>query len=376
MNQIAIVTHGLGSGGVEKVLVEMLKVLDYTKCSIDLYLFKNSDESSVYRNKIPKEVSVYTLEPLTKDDITKYPIRCLKKFYAVKFDNNEDYNHSSLIQSKMVKPISKKYDIAISYHSVNGMSVPFVAESIKAKRKILWLHGGLREGNVLFTKFEKLYGYYDVVVGVSQDICREYRLNFASRYKQKVFEIRNIIPVEEIKQLAESGESYNDNYTGRRIITVGRLVKEKNPMLALEIAQRLKRAGVNFKWHFFGDGYLHDELAKKIQELGLEGFVILNGFVENVYPYMKQSNVCVHLGENEGYCTVTNEAKVLNVPVVAISSTGMKEQLDSYAYGRVVIKSAPILTGSILEAFNMRINPNYKASFENDLDLMEPLLYK
>lgn len=376
MNQIAIVTHGLGSGGVEKVLVEMLKVLDYTKCSIDLYLFKDSGEFSVYRNKIPKEASVYALEPLTKDDIVKHPIRCLRKFYAVKFDKNTNYNHSSLIQSRMVKPISKKYDIAISYHAVNGMSVPFVVESIKAKKRILWLHSGIKEGNVLYSEFEKLYGYYDVVVGVSQDICKEYRLNFASRYNQKVFEIRNILPVEEIRQLAESGESYNDNYTGKRIITVGRLVKEKNPMLALEIAQRLKKAGVNFRWHFFGDGYLYDELAKKIQELGLEGFVILNGFVENVYPYMKQSDVCVHLGENEGYCTVTNEAKVLNVPIVAISSTGMKEQLDSYTYGHVVIKDVSILTESILEAFNMRIDPNYKASFENDLNLMESLLYK
>ena len=376
MKQIAIVTNGLGSGGVEKVLIEMLKVLDYQKCSVDLYVFQNLKEYGVYRDKVPESVNVYELERLGKNNAKRYPLRCLRKYYYIHFLSNADYNKSVVMQSRMVQPVQKKYDVAISYHSVNGMSVPFVAESIKAKRKILWLHSGLREGNVLNTKFEKLYGYYDVVVGVSQDICKEYRLNFASRYNQKVFEIRNIIPIEEIKQLAESGESYNDNYTGKRIITVGRLVKEKNPMLALEIAQRLKRTGVNFKWHFFGDGYLHDELAKKIQELGLEGFVILNGFVENVYPYMKQSDVCVHLGENEGYCTVTNEAKVLNVPVVAISSTGMREQLGSYAYGRVVIKSVPILTGSILEAFNMHINPNYKASFENDLNLMESLLYK
>ena len=59
--------------------------------------------------------------------------------------------------------------------------------------------------------------------------------------------------------------------------TVGRLTRQKNPFMTLEIIDKLNKKGVSFKFVWFGRGELEGAIKNRISELGLENTVIMCG---------------------------------------------------------------------------------------------------
>ena len=53
--------------------------------------------------------------------------------------------------------------------------------------------------------------------------------------------------------MSEQGETFNDNFEGKRILTVGRILKEKGCREALEALSILVNRGVDIKWYFIGE---------------------------------------------------------------------------------------------------------------------------
>ena len=56
MKKILFVMPTISCGGAEKALVELLKNIDYSRCKIDLLLFRKDD--MYYLKDIPKQVYI------------------------------------------------------------------------------------------------------------------------------------------------------------------------------------------------------------------------------------------------------------------------------------------------------------------------------
>ena len=133
------------------------------------------------------------------------------------------------------------------------------------------------------------------------------------------------------------------------LINVGRLVPEKSQITLLRAVKALKDDGFsNVKAIILGDGPLREKLELFIKENGLEGTVLLPGFMINTYSYMKISDLFVLTSLIEGFSLVTVEAFYNRVPVVSGDMPTIRELITNRESGLFYpVGDIPALTGTI-----------------------------
>jgi len=105
------------------------------------------------------------------------------------------------------------------------------------------------------------------------------------------------------------------------IIFVGRLIKEKKVDILVKSINLLKKECPNIKVVIVGDGPEKEVLEKLIKDLKLKDNVIMAGRLEKdeqVYSYMKSSEVFVSLSNREGFGLVALEANACGLPVITV----------------------------------------------------------
>ena len=86
-----------------------------------------------------------------------------------------------------------------------------------------------------------------------------------------------------------------------------------------------------------GEGSKRQKLEKLIKSLNLEGSVILMGHKDNVFPYLKRSDIFVLSSLYEGMPNALIEAVALKIPSISTNiKTGPKEILLNGEGGRLV----------------------------------------
>lgn len=110
--------------------------------------------------------------------------------------------------------------------------------------------------------------------------------------------------------------------------TVGRLVSRKGLDRLLNIISRL--AIKNLKLLVIGSGPLEDELKEKANELGLQGKVLFQGFVEEEHKFqlLKTSDLYVSSSQHEGFGLVFLEAMATELPVICYDHGGQADFLE------------------------------------------------
>ena len=146
--------------------------------------------------------------------------------------------------------------------------------------------------------------------------------------------------------------SYNDNFNGIRILTIGRIAQGKRYDIAVDACKILKEKGINFRWYVLGDGDLRPEIEKQIQRNNLQDIFILLGVKPNPYPYIKDCNIYVQTSEFEGFGLAIAEARMLNIPVVTTEFDAVYNQMIQGKNG-LVVKQDPF---AVAEAIELLLN--------------------
>lgn len=350
MKNIAIVTRRMITGGVEKALIAMLKQFDYTEVNIDLYLENLGGELF---EEIPPNVTCYKIPSVTTSSMLKHPIAAIKKikYLCLLKKNQYSYLEQNYYASKMLLPITKKYDIAIAYHAPNTVPIFYVINQISAYNKYLWLHGDLdtNHGNEKIAL--KYHGMYDRVYCVSKSI-KENFLYYHPDMEGKVDVFYNYIDLEEILEKSVVGKTFEDNFSGMRLLTIGRLSKQKGYDFAIQVCKKLVDKGYHFRWYICGDGDEKETLRSMISLYGLEDIFVLLGNQENPYRFLKNCDLYVQTSRFEGYCTTTNEARMLCKPVITTDVSGAREQFINEKTGWIVPFAIDDLVERIEYCFN------------------------
>ena len=343
MQKLLFVCYGLGTGGIERCLVNLLNTLPQQEYSVDL-LVMNEEYASCSQIRFP----VHYIEPfqyvLNTTQAGKYALKHWSRLIPyfifrlmVKLRMKSPW--------KIFKPLKTNYDIAIAY-SHHDYSPYYVANKVKAKKKILWYHTGKYDKSPLEHADDlQLWMNFDSIVTVSIDAHKLLNSKFPS-LSEKFVMIHNIIDKRAIAHQADNTR-LNWEKTVIHIVTVGRLTEEKGPDIAVETCRLLVAQGHRLRWHWVGDGNQRQMLEILIRKYHLESKFILEGNKENPYPFIKNCDIYVQTSRFEGYCTTITEAKILARPIVTTDVPGMREQLEEQKSGLLTPVEPQALATSI-----------------------------
>ncbi|MFZ3577236.1 glycosyltransferase [Virgibacillus sp. DJP39] len=346
--KILFMLINMNVGGTEKALLNMISEMPKSDYDITILML---EEYGGFLDSIPNDVHVeYVKEYNDLMDVLNKPpkevaINLLKKGkirsgVGLLFT----YVLSKLVKSKSIffKYILKdvpnfisEYDVAVAYAGPMDFISYFVIHKIKAKRKIQWIHFDI--GKIDFdTNFAtKLYREFDKLFVVS-DEGRSRLVKRLPELLNKVDTFHNIISPQSLLKKADEGIGFNDQFKGIRILTVGRLSKEKGQDLIITVLANLKENGFNVRWYCIGEGNERDKYEELITKYKVKEDFILLGASPNPYPFMKECDIYVQPSRHEGYCITLAEAKCFDNPIVSTNFTGAKEQLSNNKLGLIV----------------------------------------
>lgn len=155
-----------------------------------------------------------------------------------------------------------------------------------------------------------------IVVG--PDLARRYGgARELLRIYVSLISANEIDPVED-----RAGRSYDGPV---RMLSVGRLDTEKNPLMLADVLERLEP---RFELTVCGDGPLEAELASSIADRGLQSRAQLLGHVpmgEELMRLYRESDLFLHVSWTEGVPQVLLESFAAALPVVATAVGGVPE---------------------------------------------------
>ncbi|MRH42705.1 glycosyltransferase [Aquibacillus halophilus] len=376
MKKILFMVSSMSIGGVEKSLLSLFSIISKETYSITLLLLEKNggflkhvpdwvrvEEVDWYRNLKP-----IIMQPPQKTIASLY---YNKKFHKIipfiwSYIISKKLNNRYLYYNHVFKNIPKhevKYDIAISYQGPTDILDFFIATKVTAKKKISWIHFDVTQHSINKKLYKNLYRIYDKLFVVSsQAEIKLKELIPSVEGKTEVF--MNIISEELIREMSTVNVDFSDEYGGFKIVTVGRLSKEKGQDIAIKVLADLRENGYNVNWYCVGEGSAREEYENLINGYNLNNHFFLLGEKDNPYPYIKNADIYVQPSRHEGYCLTLAEAKCLYKPIVVTNFTGANEQIDNGLNGLIVSCDVQELYETIKFLID---NPNQKELLTTNL---------
>lgn len=329
--KLLIAVHTLQLGGVEKIVINLLKMMDKEKYDITLLSLVNDGVFVEEALNIPGIKYKYFFESYFKksrSDINSkhYKLSCklmniIWKWYLFLIKRFPSYLYK--------KNIQEVYDIEIAF--LEGKVAKIIANSNNNKsKKIAWIHTDIENISraSIFNNLDdeiNCYKKFDKIVCVSNDV--KYHFTQKTGISDNVIVQVNPINSEEILRKSEEPITKDLKKDGIIISAVGRLAYEKGYDRLLKIHRKLLRENIKNTIWIIGEGAERENLERYIEENNLKDTVTLVGYSENPYKYVKESDVFVCSSRIEGLSSVVIEAALLNKPIVTTLCSGMKDIL-------------------------------------------------
>lgn len=389
--KILFMVINMNIGGTEKALLTMLSEIDKERYDVTVLML---EQYGGFFKDIPDWVNIQYLDYYKEiKDIINKPLHILsfEELKIGKLSKSIKYlylyllskisKERSLVLKNILKSypdIDTEYDLAVAYAGPMDFISYFVANKIKARKKVQWIHFDITKIGLNYNFAKKIYSKFDKVFVVSES-AKEKVIGKIPCIKNKVEVFYNIVSSGLIKRLANE-ERFIDEFKGVKILTVGRISKEKGQQLTVPVLAKLKADGYKVRWYCIGDGNYRNHIEDLIKKYDLEDDYILLGSKSNPYPYMKDCDIYVQPSLHEGYCITLAEARCFNNPIVATDFTGAREQLVETECGLVADISEDGIYTKIKEILdNFKLNNKIKSNLKkNNVDTTKEInkLYK
>lgn len=267
--EIVFVTTDQGNNSIAFPLSPKIKVIDL-----------NINFSEIQNNKLNKYLKLFIKFIKYKDKIKKIILKEKPNFVV-----------SLGAEDKIILPFLKKNYILIR-------------EIHLAKKKYLEVTGNIfffhkyifyAIGNLLIKKYDK------VILLTEED--RKIR-----RIKKDAIVIPNPINI---------NIPASSNCENKKIISVGRLERQKGYDLLINVWKRLADKFPEWKVEIYGEGSEKEKLQNKIKKAKLEDRFYLKGTTDNIQEKYIQSSIYVMSSRYEGFGLVLIEAMNCGLPVIS-----------------------------------------------------------
>lgn len=369
MRSILFVINTMGIGGGEKALLEIFKRIDFKKYEVSLFVLTGQGELI---NQVPEQVKLlnkkyYPISVLNRAGKVRlfytviramiannglpgkmrYIISCLRMMMK-----QGDIRKDKLlwkILSDGAQRFEKEYDLAVAF--LEGGAAYYVASHANAEKKAAFIHINYEMAGYNRMLDEDCYLKFDQVFTVSESVKNTF-LRVYPECEKRTAVFYNLIDRERIICKAAEAGGFSDNFTGCRILTVGRLVPQKALDMAIDTMRILKDMDSNFRWYVLGEGELRKRLEEKICMFGLEEDFILLGTTDNPFPYYAQCDLYVHTAYFEGKSVAVEEAQVLGCTILVTEYDGVEEQVKDGVDGIICKSDSRLLAEKILDLVN------------------------
>lgn len=312
--------ESLAGGGAEKVLTTLVQHIDHSKFDVKLCAISGGGK---YEQEV-KSVAQY--HPILNASDSYHGL--MKLWYNLKYHLISDWLPMAWVYRLFVP---KGNDVEVAF--VEGFATKLMAASCNKKaKKIAWVHIDLHKFHWTRSVFKsdaeetKAYNAYDQIVAVSK--TAEVAMSEEFQLLAPVRTVYNPIDADEIIRLSKEPLVVPQR-DHARLVSVGRLNKQKAYDRLLRIVKRLKEEGIACELWLLGEGGDRPLLEQYIQENAMADDVKLLGFHTNPYKYLAQCDLFVCSSISEGFCTAITEALILGLPVVSTEVSGVREQLTN-----------------------------------------------
>lgn len=321
MTSVLFLIPTLGGGGAERVLVNLANYFDASKYDVTVQtLFKAG-------------VNVSGLKPHV------HLIEGARKLFA-------GYTQLMLLFSPKFlyeHLVKKRYDVVVSY--LEGPTARIVSGCPYIDSKLIaWIHIEHLNLKCISHSFRSVcetkqcYGKFDKIVGVANTVCEDFAGLLGMR--EKLCTLYNTNDDTLIRELAREAVTDMTFPEVLKIISVGRLSKQKGFDRLVEVHARLVAEGFKHHLYIMGQGEEKEALISLIKENGVEDTAHIIPFNKNPYKYMVHADLYVCSSLYEGFSTTVTEALILGIPVVSTCCSGAEELLGkNNEYGIVTENS-------------------------------------
>ena len=167
----------------------------------------------------------------------------------------------------------------------------------------------------------RMLGRVAGVVVVGPELAREYRHS-----RRLHTALISLLSEDDITAASADRRDYG---AGRlRLLSVGRLDPEKNPLLMIDILRDALRSDPRWRLEVCGDGSLADALRERADALAVGDRLVMHGhigFGAPLWELYASSHALLHVSLTEGMPQVLLEAFAARLPVVATAVGGVPE---------------------------------------------------
>jgi len=342
MKTIVISSGDLTMGGLQKILVEYLKLIDKNKYRIVLLIANDYGKKNLFLEEIPKNVEIQFVRPynlvskiaeLSKN--RKILNRLLLKRYR--------YRSKRVFKSIFLEKLSKlgKIDLIIDFDG----GLKSILDNLKAEKKIIWIHSSIRkhkqDNKSKISRYGEELKKYDKIIA----ICKEMKEEIKELYPSLSHKIEYIYNPLDCNSIIEQGNENIEKMTSYEkeliesdyFLAISRLdAVQKDFETLIEGYLILKNKGIKERLYIIGEGDGRVKIEKMIEEKKLVEDVILLGEKKNPYIWIKHSKLFIHSSRYEGLPTVLLEALMMDKFIVSSNCpTGPTEILTKPKAGEL-----------------------------------------
>lgn len=315
--KLLIIAPAMGGGGAERVLLNILSLMDRTQYEIHLFL---GEKKGVLLREVPNDIKIYSL----------YSTAFIKKIVSqlyIRFG-------SKVLLKYFGKKVRGEFDVGISF--LDSVTSEFLFyNKARIKKKVIVIHSSYKTYNNRnkfikgkhFLRMKRRYLKTDSIVFVANEAKKEFRELFGDVSKDMRV-IYNPLNISDILDKSNEGAPEELSEDVSNILAIGSLIPVKNHKSLIQACKKLKDENIDFKLHILGDGFLREKLQLLIEENALKEYVKLVGFVSNPYVWLKHSDVFVMTSIAEGLPTALCEALILGKPVLVTNVPGCREVIN------------------------------------------------
>lgn len=306
MKKLLFIHNRLVCGGAESALFSLLNLLDKTKYQMTVFVLNDGGEwEQKFRDAGIRVIHSYS---------GLIPGRRIHNYILRKRIDKARRNRGKNLLRIVTK---EKFDLVIGYH----VPAAFMEVGMEMKAsKVRYIHGDARKDIVLkgnVTASALILERQNCIVCVSHHAKQAFE--DVTGIFQNVSVCYNPIDSEKIVLCAQ--EEPEEKLPSKYICSVGRLSHEKGFARLIRIHKRLYDMGLEHALVIVGDGPEKNNLLQLVAELGAQNSVILAGYRDNPYCYIKNSLFTVCSSYAEGLHMASMESLCLGVPVVSAFPT-------------------------------------------------------
>lgn len=346
--KILFLIHDLGQGGAEKVLINLVNNMDYTKFDITVmalfaggvnesFLAPHIRYKTVWKKAIPGNSKLMKL--LTPKQLYRFCIR-------------------------------EKYDIEVAY--LEGPSTRIVAGCPdKSTRLAAWIHGEQHSMKRCVASYRsskellRTYRRIDRVVAVSDTV----RKDFLAILQDQAPSVEVLYNTNESEKVMRLSKESVDIFKVEEInlIAVGTLKPVKGFDRLIRVHSRLHQNGYPVHTYVLGKGTQQTALEAFAREQQVSDSFTFLGYDTNPYKYISKADLFVCSSLREGFSTAATESLIVGTPVCTVEVSGMKEMLgESDEYGVVTENSEDALYAGIKRLLD---NPDLLAHYKEQAQI-------